>query len=397
MSDHVYPRPDLPRFSVAERDRRWARLRTLMARDGLDVILALNNSSSWDQGNGNGRYLSSVGGNCASVSVVFPIDGDVTVVTGPVPSPDFWLQSQDWVTDIRTAFFNATPMVIDRIVELGLERGRIGLAGLAGVAREPEGLVSHGAYAALRERLPHAELVNATAPMVEARVVKSEEEIAMLRQGVILVEGAFDILTRSAVAGATECAVYAAMVSHIVEQGGEPGALLLFAAGNPLPPFVSTLPSRRALEPGDAVLVEADGKYCGYLGHGAMTHWVSGPDPVDRAMAELQLSAMRRCCEAMKPGRRLADLVAVCEEAAAGTPYACSPIVHSRGTGLDAPVLVNRPRDAWTEGWEIEENSVFVVKPLVSAADGRKMMWGDTVVVRAQGAERLGSRPAVAE
>ena len=31
---------EVPRFSLAERERRWRRVRQLMERDGLDVIVA---------------------------------------------------------------------------------------------------------------------------------------------------------------------------------------------------------------------------------------------------------------------------------------------------------------------------------------------------------------------
>src|SRR5215207_1330777 len=175
-----YPRPELPRFSLAERDLRWGRVRTLMERDGLDAIVALHNSEGWDQANANGRYLSSIGGNCAWSSVVFPREGDVTAIVGPVPAPSYWLQSQDWVQDVRSAFFNATPVVVERLRELGLARGRVGVAGLGPVARAPDGLVSHGAYRILSEQLPDAELVDATELLVAARFVKSDEEIAML-------------------------------------------------------------------------------------------------------------------------------------------------------------------------------------------------------------------------
>src|SRR5687767_5961589 len=86
----TYPDPVVPRLSLAERDLRWARVRALMERDKLDVLITLTNSSSWDAGNSNGRYLTSIGGNCAQISVVFPLDGPVTAVTGPVPTPAFW-------------------------------------------------------------------------------------------------------------------------------------------------------------------------------------------------------------------------------------------------------------------------------------------------------------------
>ncbi len=169
-----------------------------MDRDGLDAIVALHNSSNWDYGNANGRYLSSIGGNTAQVSVVFPRDGAVTAVTGPVPTPAYWREFQRWVDDIRPSFFHPVSVVVDRLRELGLERSRIGIAGLAGLARQPNGLVSVGDYRALEEGLPGVDLVNATDLLYEARFVKSAEEIALLERSVSLVEAGLDVLEQEA-------------------------------------------------------------------------------------------------------------------------------------------------------------------------------------------------------
>ena len=389
-----YPRPDVPRFSLAERDGRWARVRALMARDGLDAIVCLTNSSSWDHGNANGRYLSSIGGNGAQVSVLFPREGPVTAITGAIPAPDFWLQFQDWVEDVRNEFFNATPAIVAQLRALGLERGRIGLAGLSGVARAPDGVISHTAYMKLVEGLPEAKLVNATQLLDEARFVKSEEEIAMFRAGAVMVEAALDVLEHEARPGVPESVVYARMAAAMIERGSEPNSLMLWAAGSPLPPAVSPLPSMRKLGPDDVVMVELDASVAGYRGHAAMTHWVGEADATARAMAELQYHAVQRCLDAMRPGVALGALVDVCAEVAAGTPYSCKPIVHGRGLGHDAPVLVFHARDERTAGWALETGSAFIVKPVVALPDGsRKVMWGDTVVVTPNGAERLGTRP----
>lgn len=91
---------EVPRFSLAEREQRWRRVRQLMERDGLDVIIVPSSSGLA----GHARYLSSIGGNNAPVAVVFPRSGEVTVLTGPVPSYDYWLRFQDWVTDIPRPF-----------------------------------------------------------------------------------------------------------------------------------------------------------------------------------------------------------------------------------------------------------------------------------------------------
>ena len=69
------------RFSLAELDRRWKAIRELMARDHLDALVAppnLGNSTDWQA---DARYISHCGGGAdASIGVVFPLEGDVTVV-----------------------------------------------------------------------------------------------------------------------------------------------------------------------------------------------------------------------------------------------------------------------------------------------------------------------------
>ncbi len=394
MTQFAYPRPEVPRLTIAERDLRWGRLREAMRREGLDVLLAIHNSSAWDQGNANGRYISSIGGNCAWSSVVFPLDGEVTAITGPTPTADYWLQFQDWVTDVRTAFFHSRQMIVDRIKELKLEKGRVGIAGLQGVAREPDGLVSSGAMQGLREQLPGAEFVNATQIMYEVRSEKSVEEIEMFEQAMQVVDKTLDVFDQTARPGKTEAEVYGRVVSTLIGSGSEPNSLFLWTAGNPLPPMVATMPSQRRLGDNDVILIEIDAKVCGYLGHASVTKWLGPIDDEIEALASLQYEITQKCWEAMRPGRHLVDLVSICSRAVKGTGLECTPILHSRGLGFDAPVLVGNARDEWTRKWIIPANAVFVVKPMLATADGSlRMMWGDTVVVTENGARRLGKRP----
>lgn len=390
-----YPAPIVPRLSLGERDRRWANVRRLMERDGLDAIITLANNSYWDQANANGRYLTSIGGNCAPISVVFPRSGPVTAVTGPAPTPDYWLQFQDWVDDVRPALFHAVPVMAEQLGALGLDRGRIGIAGLEGVPRVPDGLVSHGAYRMLADQLPSAEFVNATFLMEEARFVKSDEELAMFRHGITLVEGALDVLDREARPGVPECVVYGRMMGSLLEQGSEPTTFMVWSAGNPQPPVATLMASRRPIAPDDIIQVELEAKWCGYLAHGATTIHVGGADATAQAMAELQHEAFQQCLAAMRPGVPMEVLVDVCERVGSGTPFQCKPILHGRGLGQDAPILLFRARNDRMSGWKLEANSVYDLKPMVSTADGtRKYMWGDTVFVTPDGGRRFGTRPA---
>lgn len=388
-----YSVPVLPRFSLAERDSRWAKVRALMARDGIDVILCFHNSTWWDWGNSYGRYLSHVGGNGSPFSVVFPREGDVTALAAPAPTSDYWLKAQDWVADVRTNFFDMTAMAMDRLKELGLTRARIGIAGLADVPRQPDGLVSWRTIERLKEDCPHAEIVNATALLAEARVVKSVEEIEMLRQAVGIVEKALDVMAEEARAGVPECVVYGRMVGCMIENGSEATGMLNFAAGDPTPPTTAFMPSERPLGPDDKIMIECEAKRAGYIGQISATHWVGEADDAAHAMAAFQYKAFQHCCEAMRPGVPFGDLVDICAELAEGTPYICKPLVHGRGQGMDGPVLVYEARDDRVKNWRIVENSSFMVKPVVFLPDGSQtILWGDSVVVTPSGAQRLGKR-----
>src|SRR3984957_10030528 len=86
-------------FSLDERDRRWALVRSLMAKAGVDAIVCFPLTHQHGRGAADARYLTQLGENSDEVTVAFPIEGDVTA----------WLSrggvwpSSNWFTDIRAA------------------------------------------------------------------------------------------------------------------------------------------------------------------------------------------------------------------------------------------------------------------------------------------------------
>ena len=71
--------PDLypyPRFSLAERDRRWQAVRARMAEQGLDAIVTPQNTAHSMDFQSNTRYLTHCGGGGdADIAAVFPLEG----------------------------------------------------------------------------------------------------------------------------------------------------------------------------------------------------------------------------------------------------------------------------------------------------------------------------------
>ncbi len=384
----------VPRFSVAERDRRWRRTRDAMREAGIDVIFVPPNTGLWDHFQANVRYLTGIGGNCAQAAAIFPVEGEVTAVTNPDVDIRFWLARQDWVSDIRmigTAWGYAGS-AIERMRELGLDRARVGITGMEGNTRFPEGITSHGIYLQVREAFPLAEIVNANLLMERVRFVKSEEEIDFLRQADALVEQALQVLAREARPGIPENQVYARMLASMVEGGSEIPTMILWAAGWPQPPSNHYMPSWRKLCAGDMIMTEAEARWAGYVAQNTQPLFL-GKAPDDyRAMFDLQQDTMLRCYEMLRPGRTLGEIADMISSRSTDE-YHCLVAIHGRGLGDDSPMAVYAPRTPLMRDWPIEENSTFIVKPIVRTPDnGKRIYWGDTVVATTTGARRLGTR-----
>jgi Xaa-Pro dipeptidase len=386
----------VPRFSLAERDRRWSRVRELMSAGNIDVIFVPPNTGHWDTFQASGRYLTTIGGNNAQVATIFPLDGDVTAISSPDINPAIWLSRQDWVTDVRSTgsggSWGYTDHVIARVKELGLEWGRIGIIGLEGNTRYPEGTFSHGMFERLRNDLPNAELVNGNLVLERARFVKSAEEIAFMERGIALAEGALDVLRAEAKPGAPECVVYVRMLASMVERGAELPSMILWSAAWPQSPSNYYMPTQRPLQAGDMISLEMEARVAGYNGQVTQIAFLGEPPDVYRDMFELQQRALARCYELLHPGSIMGDFVEACK-AFETDEYTCRLIMHSRGLGDDSPICIGEFRDEIMRTWKIEVGSTFIIKPVIFARTGfRRLYWGDTVVATETGARRLGSR-----
>src|SRR5678816_2171342 len=119
----LYP---YPRFSTAERDRRWKAVRALMTAQNLDVIITPQNSGHSADYQANTRYLTHCGGGEPDLAAVFPLQGEVTAIA--TSAAQRWPTVQDWVTDVREARRNYGKVIVERLKEVNVERGRIAVS-----------------------------------------------------------------------------------------------------------------------------------------------------------------------------------------------------------------------------------------------------------------------------
>src|ERR1700756_3323019 len=118
MMAEFYP---YPRFSLAERDRRWQPVREKMAVQNIDVIVTPQNTGHSMDFQSNTRWLTHCGGGGdADIAAVFPLAGDVTIVATTAKAR--WPTVQSWVSDCREARRNYGRVIVERLEELKPKR-----------------------------------------------------------------------------------------------------------------------------------------------------------------------------------------------------------------------------------------------------------------------------------
>ena len=394
----LYP---YPRFSLAERDRRWQAVREVMRRNNLVVIVTPQNSGHSTDYQANTRYLTHCGGGEPDVAAVFPLDGEVTAIaTSAAPR---WPTVQDWTSDVREARRNYGRAIVERLKELKVERGRIGITGLGDVegTRTPEGTIFYGTWKQIREAFPNAELVDATTILDEVRYVKSREEIDVLTKSMEIIELAMQAEIESAIAGVKDWEVWAAAQYAMMRNGSEMPAHCFWVSGKN-PKRTLTRPSMRILERGDVIINELEASWIGYRSQGVQPVFVEVVNSVQEELIKVQREIFNRVVESLKPNitvgelaeltRRTAESVAPKSGPAAGARGDLN--MHGRGAGDDGPIITPHAKSPKQLSVALRENMVFVCKPAAISADGEYIcQWGDTVVVTENGGRRLGKRP----
>lgn len=301
---------DFITLPVAERDRRWQRLRDEMARRGVDCLLLNGNSGRWNEMNANIRYVCGyadpLSGTCYAL---FPAAGEGTLVTQMTLKRS--ASSLSWFRDIRSAATHQLPRIVEeRLTELNLAGGTLGLVGI--VFRDDENIgLPWNLLEAIRKRLPRLKIVDVTDLFFELRSVKSAVEIECLAQSARLVDIGFRAHLTAWRPGITEREYYAAVVHAMDAAGAEPPTFLLLESGPLFGPWPSQdpIPTGRTLAPGDYIVSETSPKWAGYQAQGLQCIVLGKPTAEMKEIAKYGAEIWHRCTDLIRPGNTLEQVV----------------------------------------------------------------------------------------
>jgi len=391
----------LPKFTDAERERRWSRVRELMRRDQIDAIIGFPNQSHCDQFQADTRYLTHIGGHQTEVSVVFPLTGEVTAFVRGNNEVEWWRIAQDWVREIRTSRRAWGEPVIARMKELKLDGGRIGISGLSGLLRAPEGTVVTGILEKVRRAFPAARFENATELLQEARAVKGTEEIAWIERAAEILDRVVAAILAKAKPGVMETDMVATIWQTIIANGGDYPSMTHWGAGTGVP-WACRIAPHRALQAGDMINTELEAKYGGYIAQTVQAASL-GKIPTDLKNAfDISVRVFEELVEFMKPGVSFRAIVRLYQKLVRDSGHRTKGmLLHGRGIGEDRPQITGEidgdtyNSATYTKHLDLPlvEGNVFVLKPGAMPDDAPdSIRCGDTIVIEKSGARRLGKR-----
>lgn len=380
-------------LSLHERDRRYTRIRASMRERGLEALIIWGSSAKWDSKTANIRYISQIGGNGEEAMAIFPLEGEPTVFLWSPIMREEWLESQRWVRDLRARRPNWSEVVVERLREMGLDSACLGVVGLEG--REPEGDIPYVTYNRILEGCPRARFENATGLLEEIRLVKSEEEIAVIREAMRIGDEATEVLYRMSRPGAREREIFAEMVRVMLHGGAEHPVMFLWESGFPDRARRLTYNYDRALRAGQVVCTEFAPRVQGYYGHFQRAVAVEYPSPPYDQLLEISALAYQKAMSAARAGITVGELFDACAEPilSRGLEIYKGPLFHGVGLGWETPLGMPGMSERLRSRKLVESMTLAIEVGAATEGRSKGVHLGDVVVVREKRVESLSRFP----
>lgn len=399
-----------PLLSLAERDRRYGRTRSLLDEMGLDAVLVFGQR-------GRERYEGYLSNEAIEGVVVFSRSAKPIYVswTHHRLTRRFAANMRDtqfWIDDVRIG--PTGPTLVAILDRLGLAGGRIGVVGLDSKGPgEMHGIVPYRTWEAVLAGLPRAEFVDISTEFSMMMLVKSDEEITLFRYAATLGERACEAMLEAVRPGVRERDVYAAIMDVIYRGGAVsvPPQLIISVGTDDVgwaPPYWNYAGGEsRIIQEGDLVQAEIFPSYGGMETQMQMSVALEPVPAIIRELSGLARTSYEIGLRHARVGNQFQDLAKEMEApiSAHAENWTVTPMVHSVspiavasriGINIErSPFFPRMPEAGTIAGLNdivLTRNMVLAFEPNVCRGPHRVNI-GGTVLVTDQGGDELNQLP----
>ena len=366
--------------SRGEIERRYANVREALARDGLDALIV--SGSEYSGFEGAVRYLSGFLIVHRYAYVLLPLEGEPSIVF-PVEARYVGEHRTTWIEE--QVFVDAPGAWLrDRVRERGWKR--VAVYGLDYVLTVRD-------YRALADG--ELELVPYDVEFDLARAVKSDEELASVRDSVRINTEGFWVFLDAFAVGRSEAELLGPCEEYFVDAGcgRQTMDMVLVGENGEAEPEFRIASSERRVRDGDLVLPSLEIA-------GPEGHWVEvsraiaagdgAPGPEASRMLEAYEEYYDAARSALRPGASAHDVHRAVSKGFRDRGYELGHVTgHSIGM-----TMIEFPKIGEGVETELAKNMVFSMHPHAISADGNACLYmQDTWLVTADGGEPLAGLP----
>ena len=250
----------IPDYEYKERVQRCA---AILRRENLDVLIVNGNEADY----ANPRYFSGFWPLFERAGVAIAANGDAALMVGPESAVFGADRNKLDKTFVLTAYREgadpAYPELkpdtfhdVFKAIGVSGEHLRIGIASFLDT--------SVTIYNAIRDAFPKAELIDAGKVMVELRKIKSENELACLREGYRIADQATQQVMKEIRPGMTELQMVGVAQRVVYENGAEYEGLPMYVFSEASTRHAISRSSYREFQKGDIVQLNLSAKIDGY-------------------------------------------------------------------------------------------------------------------------------------
>lgn len=322
---------------MTERDRRWARARAFMTREGLDALLVYGEHE--DAGPAPFAFDTWLTNARAGTTVIVPRDGDPICLFPMEMFAKDHLESRRrgeavWFPPENVRASRDSRSIIDTLTGLGLERSSVGVIGLEPAPPwHPEGIMPYRLWDSILTALPHITFTPVAPAFSRHIMPMGQEQIDVVRRSAEIGDAMARAMVDAATAGVPESDVYAAGMAAGYRHGTTPAAMHLWSGAHPLsrglPSWSYRPQAPRILRDGDIVSAEVFSNAGGHHTQHQVTITIGKPHEDLQRAAAVARAAYDECLRTLRPGRTFGEVVeAMRVPLNAGDGWEFGPSIH---------------------------------------------------------------------
>ena len=348
----------------ALRQKRIAKADQQRRQAGLDALLVWKDE--------NCRYLTDlrpqlIAGKTTALNGALLVEGRAPIVFCSGGERDRIDRTMPWVREVHTI-----PIIEEKALVDGLIRDILGP-----VLREHRltdaklGLDESNMvfYKALTSHFPKMKVEDGDTPMQQARLIKLDEEIALLEEATAIADAVCATATAAVADGVRECEVAGEAMRTLFRLGGEYAHVMtpFVASGEHMAP-PHRICSDKLIRHGDVVFIDIGAAWCGYFGDMARTVICGEASKEQRKIYTAVCEGLQAGIAEMRPGctnKDAADaVIKAADKHGLGGRFLSLFIGHGVGIGANEPPYIGETLPG-APTYEFKPGMVFAVEPLI--------------------------------